>query len=85
MCLHNIFVDFRERENSDATLATDNIIFNENVSNIGAIPVQTGNAIGRPWGNIALEERENRRCGLTLRDELWQSLEDHGMRPSRDE
>ena len=71
--LHNILVDFRGRENSDDTLATD-IIFNEDKSNIGTAPVQTGNDTGRPRGNITLEERENRRCGLMLRDGLRQSL-----------
>ena len=86
MRIHNYLVDFREREISDATLSTDNVIFNEDASNIGATPVQTGNDIGRPRGNISVEDRENRRCGLTLRDELRHSLEDHGMhRPSRDE
>ena len=67
MRIHNYLVDFRERETSDAALSTDNVIFNEDASNIGVTPVQTGNDIGRPRGNIALEDRENRRCGLTLR------------------
>ena len=86
MRLHNYLVDFRESETSEATLSTDNVIFNEDTSNIGATPVQTGNGIGRPRGNISLQDRENRRGGLTLRDELRQSLEDHVMYcPSRDE
>ena len=86
MRLHNVLVGYHKFQNSDTSLSTDLSTFNEDAVNVGATPVQIGNDLGRPHGNITVQERENRKCGLKLREILRQSLKDHGMHhPTRDE
>ena len=54
--------------------------------NPNTIPVQTGNDLGRPKGNITSNVRSNRIEATRLREDLKQKLQDHDMhRPRRNE
>ena len=81
MRLHTYLVDDRERNNGIHHLASERELFQQDVSNSGSIPVQTGNDLGRPQGNITNDEGMNRLKGMLIRDGLRQSLADHDMRP----
>ena len=65
-------MDFRESENDDSSLIMDKAIFRQDVLDSEAIPLQTGNGLGRPRRDIRLDERESRLDGLKSRDMLRQ-------------
>ena len=86
MHLHNYLVDFRKLENDHINQDSDRTIFIQDALDSGATPIQTGNNLGRPRGNIPNNERQSRLNSLTLRDNLRQQLQDHNMhRPCADE
>ena len=67
MRLHNYLVDYREKHLEVNELATDMVVFHEDLLNSNTIPVQTGNDLGRPQGNMTSEDRFNRLDGNCLR------------------
>ena len=83
MRLHNYLVDYREKHLEVNELATDMVVFHEDLLNSNTIPVQTGNDLGRPQGNITSEDRLNRDDGNRLRAHLSQKIQDHDMHRPR--
>ena len=75
MHLHNYLVDYRIANNNVGN--TDQDLFNEIVSDIGAEPLQVGSDLGRPSGRITTEERSSRNLGLYIRNKLTLSLREH--------
>ena len=53
-------------------LEDDMVVFDEDLFNSNTIPVQTGNGLGRPQGNITSEDRLTRVGGTRLRAHLSQ-------------
>ena len=86
MRLHNYLVDYRERFNCEEEVSLERIIFEEDILNNNAMPVQTGNDMGRERGRIPDEERLNRAEGMLIRDNLKRSLREHEQfRPRKNE
>ena len=92
MRLHNFVVDFRESQVStsnnenNGSIYSDFELFNEDILNSNAMPIQTGSDLGRCQGNISQEERLRRIEGIHTRENLKQSLQDHDMhRPRKNE
>ena len=83
MRLHNYLVDYREKHLEVNELAADMVVFHEDLLNSNTIPVQTGNDLGRPQGNITSEDRLNRVDGTRLRAHLSQKIQDHDMHRPR--
>ena len=83
MRLHNYLVDYREKHLVTNELVDDMALFREDLMNSNEIPVQTGNDLGRPLGNITNAERLNRVDGTRLRANLSQKIQDHDMHRPR--
>ena len=83
MRLHNYLVVYREKHLEMNELEDDMIVFHDNLLNSNTIPVQTGNDLGCPQGNITSEDRLNRVDGNRLRAHLSQKIQDHDMHFSR--
>ena len=79
MRLHNYLVDYRERHVEVDHLAADMIVFQQDLLKSNTIPVQTGNDLGRPQGNITSEDRLNRVEGTRLREQLSQKFQYHSF------
>ena len=83
MRLHNFLVDYRERMinvNQELHESHERLLFNEDITNSLAVPIQTCNDLGRPQGNISGDERMDRLKGMAIRDKLSQDLADLDMR-----
>ena len=63
MRLYNYLVDYREINKAVNELNDDMAAFHDDLLNRNTIPVQTGNDLGRPRGNITSEDRLNRVDG----------------------
>ena len=86
MRLHNYLVDYRENNLGEKELQDDMVLFQQDLLNSNTIPVQTGNDLGRPRGNITSEDRLNRVDGTRLRANLSQKNQDFDMhRPRKNE
>ena len=86
MRLHNYLVDYRENNLGEKELEDDMVLFQQDLLNSNTIPVQTGNDLGRPRGNITSEDRLNRVDGTRLRANLSQKIQDFDMhRPRKNE
>ena len=84
MRLHNFLVDYREKNKLVNELEEDMDLFYQDALNNNTIPLQTGNDLGRPQGNITSVDRMNRVDGTRLRAQLSQKFQDHDMhRPRR--
>ena len=61
-------------------------MFREDILNQNVMPVQAGNDLGRPRGNITYDARFNRVQSEKNRDDMKQVLQDCNMhRPTRNE
>ena len=79
MRLHNYLVDFRESMKDDLLVTYERNLFQEDIANSLAVPIQTGSDLGRPQGNISNDERMNRLKGMAIRDGIRQDLADQDM------
>ena len=79
MRLHNFLVDYRESRIEPNLEAQERILFQEDIINSLAVPIQIGNDLGRPQGNITNDERMDRLKGMAIRDCLSQNLADVDM------
>ena len=70
MRLHNFLVDYREKNKLVNELEEDMDLFYQDALNNNNIPLQTGNDLGRPQGNITSVDRMNRVDGTRLRAQL---------------
>ena len=84
MRLHNFLVDYRQCEND--VYQKDKQIFEDNIRDVNAQPLQVGSDLGRPSGRITGTDKETCTQGLSLRNQLTNALAQHDMhRPERNE
>ena len=75
--LHNFLVDYREYTTN--SMKEDEVIFQHEISDTGAEPMQIGNDNARPSGRPTNPETHMRRNGLLLRNKISDALVDCDM------
>ena len=85
MQLHNFLIDYRDTYNGHYHIS-DRELFQQDLINNMAEPIQVGNDLGRPRGNISNIERESRNNGRRICNDICCALLAHNMQcPNRNE
>ena len=85
MRLHNFLVDYRDSQ-IIGTCISDKSIFQQDIIDAEAVPVQVGSDLGRGRGRISIDKQQSRHDGQRLRNDLCNALASHDMhRPTKNE
>ena len=83
MCLHNYLVDYREVTCNHNTSNLERMMFQQDVRDSSATPLQVGNDIVQSIGRPNNQDKDTKIRGKLLRDSLCKASADHDMKRRR--